>query len=171
MAGGKPMKRWCTYCQTVTQPAPAHPGQPRSCAMCRRPFESEHAQAPQRPAEPRGTSAHSTAVVAPPRPTPAAQPGPTSPCFHVRDWNNTGTFHPMPHKRNACYARLHVRQRWWSPTAAIVPANIPKAHQAHYCFADYPRCPYFLPLGTPPPRLREDNESPASPASARGKRP
>jgi hypothetical protein len=165
------MKRWCTYCQTVTQPAPAHPGQPRSCAMCRRPFESEHTQAPQRPAEPRGTPAHSTVGGAPLRPTPAAQPGPTSLCFHLHDRNNTGTFHPMPHKRNACSARLHVRHSWWSPTAAIVPADIPQDHQARYCFADYPRCPYFLPPGTPALLLREDNESLASSASAMRKRP
>jgi hypothetical protein len=164
------MKQWCKYCQTLTQPASAHPGQPRRCSICLRPFESDHAQAPQRTAESRGTQAQSTAVVSPPRTTPEAQPVPNSPCFHLRDRNNNGTSHPMPHKRNACYARLHVRQRWWSPTAAIVPANIPKAHQARYCFADYPRCPYFLHIGTPPQLLREDNESTVSSSPSIGKR-
>ena len=165
------MKQWCKYCQNLTQPAPVHPGRPRACSICLRPYESDHAQAPQRTAEPRAIQAQSTAVVSPPRPTTEVQPVHNSPCFHLRDWNNNGTFHPIPHKRNACYARLHMRQRWWSPATAIVPTKIPKRHQACYCFADYLRCPYFLPIGTLPKLLREDNESTAPPSPSTGKRP
>jgi hypothetical protein len=170
-AGGQPMKQWCKYCQILTQPAPARPGRPRACSVCLRPFESDQAQAPQQTAEPWGTQAQSTAVVSPPRTTPEAQPVPNSPCFHLRNRNNSGTFHPMPHKRNACYARLHVRHPWWRPTAALVPAKIPQEHQARYCFADYPTYPYFLPIGTPPRLLRNNNASTASSSPAPGKRP
>ena len=160
------MKQWCKYCQTVTQPAPAHPGRPRGCAICRRPFDSAPAPAPPGPADPRGQQAQSPAVGSPPRPPPAGPPGPHIACFHLRDRNNQGTSSPMPHTRNACYARLHVRPRWGSPTAVLVPATIPPARQACYCFADYPSCPFFLPLGTPPQLLREANESPAAASPA-----
>jgi len=154
------MKRWCKYCQTLTPPTPAHPGRPRACSICFHPYESEPAQIPPRTIEPSSKRSHKAAVVvATPQPTPEAQPVLKSPCFHLRDRNNWGTFQPTPHKRNACYARIRVQQRWWQPTASIVPTAIPKGHQARYCFADYTTCPYFLPAGTPPKLLRDDYES------------
>jgi hypothetical protein len=161
------MKRWCKYCQLLTQPAPAHPGRPRVCSICFRPYESDHAQAPQRTTEPSGKQTQNTAVVSPPQNTPEVQPVLKSPCFHLRDQNNCGTFHPTPHKRNACYARLCAQQRWWRPTVSIVPTTISKDHQARYCFADYTRCPYFLPVGTPPKLFPADYESAGEPPLAR----
>ena len=33
------MQALCTYCRVMTTPAPSHPGRPRLCSNCLRPYE------------------------------------------------------------------------------------------------------------------------------------
>jgi hypothetical protein len=158
------MQQWCRYCQTTTSPIPARAGRPRECSVCFRPYATDHPQ-PSSHVTATPTRRPDSGVNSAPSVTPEAWQGFRSPCFHLHDRNNSRTFHPAPHKRNTCYARLQMQRHRWRPGASTVPTAISKEHQRQYCFGDYARCPYFLPPGTPPVVVEADDEATGLPVS------
>ena len=153
--GPQPTKRWCKYCYLMTRPDPAHAGRPTACSVCHRPYDAHATPPPElitdtRPPSANGVGAASS-LASPDRPMLPA------PCFHLRDRNNPQTVHLEPHRCNACYARLRLRRRWLRPDMSVEPTRVSKVHQTQYCFANYTACPFFLPAGTPPEWLAEDD--------------
>jgi hypothetical protein len=151
---GHRMQALCKYCRTMTTPAPSHPGRPRLCSNCLRPYErggetlpaalgspSLPTQAPEQRARAGGDQDA-------PRATPT---GADAICPYLRDRNNEQTVHLTPQKRNACYARLRQQDHWWSPSpwVASTPTPVTRQYQACCCFETYVRCPSFRPVGTP----------------------
>jgi hypothetical protein len=75
------MKALCKYCRAMTTPAPSHPGRPRLCSNCLRPYEPCGEPAPaaalgSTPVHPRVMAqtepvAWSIALVAPQAPPPS----------------------------------------------------------------------------------------------------
>ncbi|GIX46987.1 MAG: hypothetical protein KatS3mg131_1198 [Candidatus Tectimicrobiota bacterium] len=82
-------------------------------------------------------------------------------CPFLGERNNDRTFYPMPHRRNACYARLRWRWSWRLLRGALSPVAIEKAHQARYCFGEYTACPYFRLPETPPPLVSNHEAAPS----------
>jgi hypothetical protein len=142
---GHRMQALCTYCRGMTTPAPSHPGRPRLCRNCLRPYEP----CGETPASRLAPSVHTRvrtqrepvawplAMVEPQSHTPSlptrapeqraraggdhaaprATPTLSSPlCPYLRARNNEQTVHLMPQKRNACYARLRQQDHWWRAT-------------------------------------------------------
>ena len=144
------MQALCTYCRVMTTPAPSHPGRPRLCRNCLRPYEPCGETLPAAlgspPVHTRGRA--QTEPGASPLVTPT---GADAICPYLRTRNNEQTVHPTPQKRNACYARLRQQDHWWSPSpwVASTPTPVTRQYQACCCFEAYVRCPYFRPLGTP----------------------
>jgi hypothetical protein len=183
------MKAWCKYCRAMTAPAPSHPGRPRVCRNCLRPYEPGGEISPTAlvsapaygasvtaPSEPIASPMALTAPQghAPSLPTPGPEQGERSRgdqgapratqtvsgviCPYLRNRNNEQTVHLIPHKRNACYARLRRQDRWWSPWVEIAPTPVTRQYQACFCFGPYVRCPYFRPVGVSAPAMvREGN--------------
>jgi hypothetical protein len=150
----QPAKLWCRYCHLMTRPAPLHLGRPKVCEVCGRPYDAQAVPPPQSTSDAKCPSAKGIGT----KSSLVAKNGPIlpEPCFHLRDRNNNQTVHLEPQSYNACYARLRLRRRWLSPEIDVEPTRISKAHQTRYCFADYTRCPFFQPAGTPPAVLAED---------------
>jgi len=147
---GHRMQALCTYCRVMTTPAPSHPGRPRLCRNCLRPYEPCGETLPAAlgspPVHTRGRA--QTEPGASPLVTPT---GADAICPYLRTRNNEQTVHPTPQKRNACYARLRQQDHWWRPSPWVVstPTPVTRQYQACCCFETYVRCPYFRPLGTP----------------------
>jgi hypothetical protein len=162
--GGYYMQAWCKYCRCVTPPAPARPGRPRLCSICLRPYEPATETRPPGPgmAPTASTTLQEDTQSLPAReperqvtsrddadPPHATQTATGIICPYLRDRNNAQTVHPVPHKRNACYARLCWQERWWSPYMGLTPTQVTQRYQASFCFGTYGQCPHFRPVGTP----------------------
>ena len=153
------MQVLCKYCHAMTTPAPSHPGRPRLCRHCLRPYEP--CGEPQSalalgltPVHPRGmaqTAPGQRARASGDHDAPRATPTEGALCPYLHDRNNAQTVHLTPQKRNACYARLRKQDHWWSPSpwVASTPTPVTRQYQACCCFGTYSKCPFFRPEGMP----------------------
>ena len=153
------MQALCTYYRAMTTPAPSHPGRPRLCSNCLRPYERGGETLPaalgSAPVHSRvmaqtDLGASPLASMAPQGPMPSlptraparrARPGgdydapratPTGAdaiCPYLRARNNEQTVHPTPQKQNACYARLRQQDHWWSPSPWVASTPTPVTRQ------------------------------------------
>jgi hypothetical protein len=157
------MQALCTYCRAMTTPAPSHPGRPRLCSNCLRPYEPSGGTLPaalgSTPVRTRGMAqmepvASPLASVAPQGPTPslptrapeqraraggdhdAPRTTPTGAdaiCPYLRARNNEQTVHLTPQKQNACYARLRQQDHWWRPSPWVASTPTPVTRQYQAC--------------------------------------
>jgi len=157
------MQALCTYCRAMTTPAPSHPGRPRLCSNCLRPYERGGETLPaalgSTPVRTRVMAqtepgASPLASVAPQGHTPslptrapeqraraggdhdAPRTTPTGAdaiCPYLRARNNEQTVHLTPHKRNTCYARLRQQDHWWRPSPWVASTPTPVTRQYQAC--------------------------------------
>jgi hypothetical protein len=157
------MKALCKYCRAMTTPAPSHPGRPRLCSTCLRPYEPRGETLPAAlgspPMHPRSMAqtepgASPLAIVALQAPTaslptrapeqrahasgdhgaPRATPTvPDALCPYLRARNNEQTVHLTPQKRNACYARLRQQDHWWRHSPWVARTPTPVTRQYQAC--------------------------------------
>jgi hypothetical protein len=157
------MQALCEYCRAMTTPAPSHPGRPRLCSHCLRPYERGGATLPAalgstpvytRVMAQTEPGAWPLAIVPPQGYTPslptrapeqraragddhdaprATPTGADAICPYLRDRNNEQTVHLTPQKRNACYARLRQQDHWWSPSPWVASTPTPVTRQYQAC--------------------------------------
>jgi hypothetical protein len=153
------MHAMCTYCRAMTTSAPSHPGRPRLCSNCLRPYEPNRGTLPaalgSMPVCTRGMAqiepvASPLASVAPQGPTPslptrapeqraraggdydAPRTTPTGAdaiCPYLRFRNTAQTVHLTPQKQNACYARLRQQDSWCHPSPWVASTPIPVSQE------------------------------------------
>jgi hypothetical protein len=148
------MQALCKYCRAMITPAPSHPGRPRLCSNCLRPYERGGEALPTRAPTQRARAGGEHDA---PRVTPT---GVDAVCPYLRAQNNEQTVHLTPQKRNACYARLRQQDHWSSPSpwVASTPTPVTRQYQACCYFEAYIRCPYFRPVGTPEAQTTNSNK-------------
>jgi hypothetical protein len=160
---GHRMQALCKYCRVMTTPAPSHPGRPRLCSNCLRPYEPCGETLPAAlgspPVHTRGMAqtepgASPLDIVALQAPTPslptraperrprvsgdhdaprATPTGVGAICPYLRARNNEQTVHLTPQKRNACYARLRQQDHWWRPSPWVASTPTPVTRQYQAC--------------------------------------
>jgi len=158
------MQGLCKYCRAMTTPAPSHPGRPRLCSNCLRPYERGGETLPAAlgspPVPPGGMAqtepgASPLAIVVQQAPTPSLPTrapeqrahaggdhdaprttltGADAICPYLRARNNEQTVHLTPQKRNACYARLRQQDYWWTPSPWVASTPTPVTRQYQACY-------------------------------------
>ena len=157
------MQALCKYCGAMTTLAPSHPGRPRLCSNCLRPYERGGETLPAALGSPpvhtrvmtqTEPSVSPLACVTPQGHTPslptqapeqrahasgdqdalrATPTGVNAICPYLRARNNEQTVHLTPQKRNACYAQLLQQEHWWSPSPWVACTPTPVTRQYQAC--------------------------------------